>query len=255
MRSLGAVLIGVALAGCGAGAVTPADDVVAGAQESLENTDAGRIELVLTASAEDSDEVGFALRGAYEFGDTDLAVVDLTYALDTGDDVVESRVMSDGKRAVVVAADDVLQVPAEQAEALRISKGSSPALPSLDLASWIKDAEVSSKGERSEVRGELRAAAFIADLQRVAGTVTGEASGEISGDDAERIEAAVTDSEVVLMTEGDDHDLRSLDATIEFGARVPEELQDGLGSYAGARLKLTVRLDKAKSPLDIKLPT
>lgn len=249
------VVMSVALLGCGAQAVTPADDVVSGAQESLEKTDAARIDLALEASAEGSETVGFALRGAYEFGNAELAVVDLTYVLDTGQDSVESRVVSDGKRAVVVAGDEVVEVPSKQARALRIGKGSAPALPGLDLASWIRDAEVTTKGDRSEVRGKLRAGAFIADLQRVAGNVAGSGGAEISGEGSERLDDSVTDSSVVLVTEGKDHELRSLEATIDFGARVPEELRKALGSYAGARLELTVRLDEVKTPLEVKLPS
>ena len=255
MRALlAALVVALVASGCGASGVKPADDVVAAAQESLERREAGRIEFELTASAQDGEPVGFAVRGVYEFGEADLAVVDLTYEIDSGDESVEYRILSDGKAAVVVADDEVLEVPSELARSLRVQSGAAAGVPTLALASWVRDAEVCSEGGRTEVRGEVRAAAFIADLQRTAASVGGSAVGDISGDDANRLERAVTDSEITLVAESNANELRSLNATVDFGARVPPELRKALGTYAGARLALTVEVDDVDTPLDIELP-
>ena len=194
------------------------------------------------------------MRGAYEFGESDLAVVDLTYVIDAGAETVESRIVSDGERAVLVSDDEVVDVPPEQAKALRVGEGSAPGVPALDLTSWVKDPELNKDGDRTEVRGVLRAAPFIADLQRVAASIGAGGTGSISGVDADRLEKAVTRSDVVVVTRGDDHELRSLRATVEFGANVPRELRDALGSYAGARLSLTLDVEDVKTPLDVELP-
>jgi hypothetical protein len=254
MRVLALVVVGLIVAACGAGAVTPADDVVASAQESLQERESGRMAFVLEASAEGSDTVGFSVRGDYEFGDDELAVVDLTYEIDAGEETVESRIVSDGDVAVIVAGEEVIEVPEEQARVLRVGDGAAPGLPSLDLTSWVRDPEVNTEGKRSEVRGELRAAPFVSDLQRIAAGVAGGTGEAITGEDAERLENAVTGSEVLIVTEGDDHELSSFRATIDFGAAVPAALRDALGRYAGARLALELKIDDIKTPLKVELP-
>lgn len=254
MRSAFCVVAVLMLAACGAGAVTPAADVVASAQESLQERRSGRMEFTLEASAEESEAVGFSVRGDYEFGDEELAVADLTYELDAGEETMESRIVSDGTSAVIVAGDEVLEVPEEQAQLLRVGGGAAPALPTLDVASWVRDAAVKTKGERTEVRGELRAALFIADLQRIAGGITGEGGGAITAKEAERLERAVTGTDVLLVTQGDDHDLRSFRATVDFGADVPAGLRDALGRYAGARLRVELKVDDIKTPLRVEMP-
>ena len=255
MRAAFSVVAVLMLAACGAGAVTPADDVVASAQESLQERESGRMAFTLEASAEESETVGFSVRGDYEFGEEELAVADLTYELDAGEDTVESRIVSNGSTAVIVAGDEVLEVPRQQARVLRVDVGSAPGLPSLDLSSWVKDPEVKTEGERTRVRGELRAAPFISDLQRIAAEIAGGGGGAITGEDAERLERAVTATDVVIVTEGDDHELRSFRATVDFGADVPAELRDALGRYAGAQLTLELTIEDIKTPLRVEMPS
>lgn len=256
MRAAAAVLLAAILSGaCGGRAVTPAEDVVAAAQESLQERDAGRLDLALEASAEGSETVGFGVEGDYEFGDGDLAVVDIAYVLDAGEESATTRIVSDGDAAVVVVGDEVVAVPEAQSRSLRVGERAAPAVPELDLTAWVKDGEVRTVAKGTEVRGELRAAAFVSDLQRIAAGVAGGAAGAMSRADAERLEQSVTASEIVLQTEGDDHELRSLRATVEFGARVPAELRKALGRYAGARLSLTFEIDDIRTPLRVELPS
>ena len=212
------------------------------------------MKFTLEASAEGSETVGFSVRGDYDFGGEELAVADLIYELDAGEESVESRLVSDGTAAVIVAGDEVLDVPRQQARVLRVGDGAAPGLPSLDLASWVRDAEVKTKADRTEVRGKLRAAPFISDLQRIAGEIVGDAGGAMTGEDAERLERAVTASDVVVITDGDEHELRSLRATVDFGANVPADLRDALGRYAGARLTLELKIEDIKTPLKVELP-
>jgi len=59
---------------------------------------------------------------------------------------------------------------------------------------------------------------------------------------AERLEARVRASSIEVVTVGDDHRLRSLDAGVDFGTEVPEGLEEVLGPYAAARLELRLAL-------------
>lgn len=255
MRTTAGLFLAAILSGaCGGGAATPAEDVVAAAQESLEKRNAGRVVFALEASAEGSETVGFAIEGDYDFGDDELAVMDVAYVVDGGENTSETRVVSDGSTAVLVADGQVVEVPARQARALRVGKETSPGLPELDLVSWIKEPEVRLLADRSEIRGELRAAAFVSDLQRVAAGVAGGGAGGMSATDADRLESSVKASDIVIEVDSEDHELRSLRATVEFGARVPDELRKALGRYAGARLSLRFEVDDLKTPLEVQLP-
>lgn len=248
------VLLALLLAACGAQAVTPADDVVAAAQESMQERQRGRLEFTLEASAEGSEPVGFTIEGDYDFENKGLAVVDLTYALFAGDETTQTRVVSDGDNAVVVAGDEVHEVPSALASSLKTRDEGAAGVPAFDLTGWVRNAKVKSAGDTTTVRGQLDVPAFVGDLQRIASQVAGADAKTMSGDDAKQVAAAVTSSEITLTTAGDSNDLRSISAFVEFGARVPPELRRALGSYAGARLELRVKIANLDDPLEVELP-
>lgn len=247
-------VVALLFAACGAQAVKPADDLVAAAQESMQERERGRLDFTLKASAEGSDPVGFTIAGDYDFESDELAVVDLTYDLFAGNDTTQTRVVSDGDRAVVVADDEVHEVPAALAKSLKTRDAGVGGVPAFDLTAWVRNAKVKSDGDTTTVRGKLDVPAFIGDLQRIASQVAGASTKAISGEDAERIAAAVTSSEIKLTTAGDSNDLRSISAFVEFGARVPPELRKALGNYAGARLDLSVKIANLAKPLEVELP-
>ena len=226
------------------------------AQRSLDSRDSGRIEFGLRASAEDTGPVGFEIEGPYSFqSNSDLAVLDLTYRILLGEeDSEEWRLVSTGEKAWLVVDEKVTAVSEEQAAPLRLSAGPrSAAVPALDIAGWMNDPTATEERGAVTLSGEAKASALVADLQTVAAQVTGsQAATELDTKAAEQIDAAVEDSEITVVLREDE--LRSLEASIDFGGSVPGSVREALGSYAGARLEISLTVDDVPTPLEVEEP-
>lgn len=240
MRRLALVPL-VLVAACGG------DDgsVLADAEEHLAGITQADVALELTASTPTSGPVGFRLEGPFDFeSGGDLPVLDLTYTRLLGDEEQAVRVVSDGE-SVTVEQDgaDPIEVPDDELDALRLGDGGAAGLEGLDIADWVEDAEETEDGSTTTVTGELDAAALLQDLNRIVAEVAGaEGLAQLEGDAAEELASHVRESTIEIVTEGDDHRLRSLDAAVDFGRDVPEGLEDALGPYAAARLHLSLTL-------------
>ena len=255
-RALMTVLVSFAtvalLAACGGDDGGGDGDVLADAEEHLAGLESGDMRLSLTASGGDAT-VGFRVEGRFSFAsDGELPVLDLTYTR-LLDDEEEVSIGADGESAWVVSEGEVTDVPAEEVEALRLGDGGGA--PDLDLADWVEDPAIEERGGRTVVTGELDVVAFLQDLQRLVADVDGtEPPAEIGDDEAERLRERGSAADVEVETAGDDHRLRSLTATVEFGADTPPELQEALGSYAGARLQLELTLAELDGDLKVERP-
>lgn len=242
MRRCAVVPLVLLAAACGGG-----DDgsVLADAEEHLTGITQADLTLELTASTPTSGPVGFRLEGPFDFDSGgDVPVLDLTYTRLLGDEEQAVRVVSDGE-SVTVEQDgaDPVEVPDDELDALRLGDGGAAGLEDLDLADWVEDPEETEDGATTTVRGELDAAALLQDLNRiVAGVAGAEGLAQLEGDAADELASHVQESTIEVVTEGDDHRLRSLDAAIDFGRDVPEGLEEALGPYAAARLQLSLAL-------------
>lgn len=232
----------------------PAEGAVERAQRSLDERRAGRIEFALTASVDEGSPVGFEIEGKYEFdGEKELAIADLTYRQVLGEDSTETRVLSTGDDAWVVVDGDATELSAEQTRALRVGDGGKPsAVPALDIAEWLVDGELEEAGGRATVTGEVDASALVADLQVMAAQVAGTSGRELDTETAKQIDAAVEESEMTVQTARGE--LRKLTAQVDFGAQVPAALRETLGSYAAARLELSMSVEDISTPLRVEAP-
>lgn len=253
------VAVGAFGGGCGWNSASSSEpgptEAVASAQRSLDQRKAGRIEFSLTAAAEDSEPVGFAIEGEYAFEEgRELAVLDLTYRQILGEGEIETNVISDGERAWVVVDGESTRLTEAQTGPLRVSDDGTAggAVPDLNLSEWLEDGRVKTEGTNSTVEGEVRASALISDLQDVAAQVSGRKADDLEDDAAEQIDRAVESSRLTL--ESDGGSLRRLKAVVDFGARVPPELRTALGAYAGARLELSMSVGDVETPLKVRVP-
>lgn len=259
-RILGCLLAVLAIGpSCGRASTTSADPAAEAAaqaaQRSLDDRTAGRIEFALTAAAEESEPVGFEIEGEYSFEeDHELAVLDLTYRQILGEESTETTIVSTGEEAWVVADGEATELRGDQLGPLRVGEGSrSAAVPELDLAGWLRDGEIEREGDRTTIAGEVRASALIADLRQIAGQVAGASGGELDEEAATRIDNSAESSEMRIETE--DGSLRALRASVDFGAEVPAALREALGSYAGARLELSMTVEDTETPLRVRPPS
>lgn len=216
------------------------------AEDAMAGLDAGELQLELSAVAADvAEPVGFRLDGRFQYGDEgSLPVMEFTYSELLADQATEASVLSDGTTAWVVVDGQVTELSDEQARPLRLGGGEGFA--DIGISSWVEDASETKRGAETVVTGSVDAADLLSDLSRLASQVGGTGDLDpLEGDDAERLAALVQSSDIEVVIDDDDLP-RSVDATIEFGTEVPDELVDALGPYAAATLRLVVEL----APLD-----
>ena len=252
---LGAVLAAAVLVGCGGGG-GPLDE----AEDAMAELDAGRMALQLSATTtgdQPTGPVGFRMEGPFSLsGDGDLPVLDLRYTRLAGgkEDVIQ--VVSTGEAAYVVAGGKVTEVPEEEAGALRLG-GSDGGFADLGISGWVEDPEVKERADGSAVvTGRADVADLLSDLARIGAQVGGGGQGPapLGGDAARRLARLARSSRVAVEVAEDDLP-RSVKATVDFGARVPDELRTALGPYAAPRLELTLTLERLTEALKVEPPT
>jgi hypothetical protein len=239
IRRVAALLAVAGLAACSSG-----DDSTLGrAEEAMAGVDAGTMSLELAATAADvADPVGFRDDGSFSFAsEGDLPVFDFEYTeLLAGEENV-ATITSDGKAVTVVVDGDEHELSADDARSLRL--GDDEGFADLGIASWVDEPSERQRGDDTIVTGGVDAADLLSDIARIAAQVNGSGEvGPLEGDAAERLAGLVRSSEIEVVI-GDDDVPRSVEAVLDFGADVPDELTEALGPYAAAQLRLTVTLE------------
>jgi hypothetical protein len=228
----------VLLAACGSSDDGPLADV----QRSLEDVRAGTMFLELGATTEGSDPVGFSVEGPFDLdAGGEVPELDLRYTrLLAGEEQVV-RVRSDGERVTVEEDGETTEVPPSRVGALRLEDG--PAgFDDFDLEAWIRDPVTEEDGGTATITGELVVPRMLQDLIRIAAETAGVDPGDgLSDDDADALADRIRSSSITVVADGER--FRSLDAQVAFGREVPSRLRRALGPYAGAALRLRLRLD------------
>jgi len=263
--SLLAVALPVAgLAGCGGsdverGAGAAAADAMESAQAAMAELDRGRMLLELRATAgqqEPTAPVGFRVEGPFSYAEgTTLPVLDLTSTNLLGDEEVVTGIVSTGETLFLVAAGEVVEVPADQADALRLGSGD-PVVGDLGIAGWVRDGRIADGGDGERtVTGEVDVADLLGDLARLGAQVGGETEPTALDDDAsDRLDRLVRASEITVELGPGDLP-RRLVATLDFGAEVPSDLEEVLGPYASTQLVLTLEVRASDRPLEVAAPS
>ena len=231
-----------------AAACTSSDESALGKAESaMRDLERGRLRLDL-----EGGDAGFRVEGVFSDAGEEVPVLDFLFTELAGNDKRVARIASDGT-TVIVAADGVVQELADRdVEGLRL--GEDEGFADLGIGSWVEDGEEDRRGERTIVSGRVDAADLLADIARLAAQVTGGGEVEPLDDDtAEELAGLVRSSAIEVEIDEDDLP-RSIDATIDFGADIPDALEDALGPYAATTLQLTVSLEALDDELKIELP-
>jgi hypothetical protein len=233
------VVVVLAVAACGGKDET----TLSRAEEAMADVEAGRMDVELTASAPDvAKPIGFKVEGTFDVsGDGELPVLDFTYTELLADDENVATVTSDGNQVVVDVDGQEHVLSADDAGSLRM--GDDDGFADLGIASWVKEPNEEKKGDQTVVTGKVDAADLLSDIARIAAQVNAEGDiAPLDGDAADRLAELVRSSEIEVVIGADDVP-RKVDATLDFGAAVPAELEDALGPYAAAQLRLVVNLD------------
>jgi hypothetical protein len=230
---------------------------LADAEEAMARLGAGRLTLQLSTSAGEGEKagpVGFRMEGPFAIGDGAMPVLDLRYTRLLGDRTSETRVVSTGEVAFVVADGKTIEVPPEEAARLRLGDGDG-GIADLGIAGWARAPEVEERdGGVRVVRGTVDVADLLSDLARIGEQAGGGGRGEPLDDEAaERLQRLVESSELVAELGTDDLP-RSLRVVVDFAGRVPDDLREALGAYASPRLELTLSLERLDGPLEVEAP-
>ena len=243
-----------ALGACG-GDDTP----LAAADKAMAGLDAGKVRLQLTATAgvdSPTAPVGFRMEGPFSTAKGTLAVLDLRYTRLLGGKEDVTQVVSTGDAVYVVAGGRVTEVPTADAARLRLGDGDG-GVSELGVAGWAEDAKVQKRADGTRlVTASLDVADLLSDLARIseqAGGGTGSGL-KLDADAAGRLRRLVRSS-VLTVELGPDDLPRSLQAVVDFGGQVPDELRQALGPFAAARLELDLAVERLTKPLVVDKPT
>ncbi|HEX9968811.1 MAG TPA: hypothetical protein VGB03_01630 [Acidimicrobiales bacterium] len=251
-----------AVAACGTGG-GGASSVLEEATEKLAEVRSGELHLRVTAStlAADAREVGFDVKGPFALSDTagGLPKVRFAYTDLLGAKSATTTFVSDGDRAFVEHGGRTTPVPEDDVAHLRgkADTKKAAALGGLRLDEWADDPEQSEDG--GTVTAEVDAVAALNDVFGVAASVgadSGSTFPRIEGKDAERFRRAVRSSRMEVETAGDNV-LRALRLVIELAPpdADKERIQRLLGRFNGARLAVTLELDRVNQPVEVSAPT
>jgi hypothetical protein len=243
-RLLGAAAAAALLSGCG----VDSEDALRDTSRNLRRISSGDLSMRLVMRSAEGAGVGFSLRGPFSLQrGRRLPVARIAYTQIAGDRRVPATLISTGTSAYVTVAGTTYRLPPGQAEGLRVVSPGARGLDGLqlDVGRWIGDPE-SSDGpsvggdETDRITGRLRIGPALHDVlsaARKAGVGRVPSAREIG-----RLDDAVTDSSVELLTGKDDRLLRRvrLEATLDVPARLRERLQ------TGARLRLQFELGVAR---------
>lgn len=250
MTRAAVVALALVLGACGGGE----ESTLERAEEAMAELDAGTLAFELAASTpEVAEPVGFRVEGSFSFtSDGELPLMDFTYTeLLAGEENV-AAVVSDGETVWVDVDGQVVELAGDDAASLRL--GEDEGFADLGIASWVEDGREAERGNHVVISGTVDAADLLGDIVRIASQVAAAGDvGPLDDDGAERLGRLVRSSDIEVVV-GDGDLPRTVDATLDFGAEVPAELEEVLGPYAAARLRMTVELSPLDGELTVERP-
>jgi hypothetical protein len=259
-----AVVLGLALAGCGS---SEAQDALGEATGKLGEIESGVLRLKVAAepSTMGDSAIGFELDGPFALAGAggELPRAEMAYTQIAGPNRAEVGFISSGEAAWVEVEGQAYELPPEQVERLRAGDGEGGGpLAELDVASWTRDAKLSEgsrvDGQATErVRGSVDVAEAINDLARVLEQTGGgeavQGLTELEDEDAEQVGEAVRSAPIEIVFGKQDRLLRRLRVTLDFAIE-PRELRGGLGRLSGAKVTLDLHISEPNGEVRIEEP-
>jgi hypothetical protein len=272
-------VIAVALAAMAAAVIAACGNdsprsAVADAGASLGRVHSGVMHLTMelaTAPNDPTARVGFQLDGAFDLAsNSPLPLADLTVTNLSDPSAPTTHFLSTGTAAYIVEDGVGYQLDDSQTARLRqdTTSNGSRTLSGLDLAGWVVDPVTqpvasSDGGEGERITGSVDPVAALNGIASLAGQLgAGEqTSVRVADNEKDRVRAAVKSSSFEVITGGSDHLLRSLHATVEFGAPAAAAgsesaaVLDALQRVGRVTLTIALRLDGANAPVSVQAPS
>ncbi len=251
----------VVLTSCGGGSGGGSDDALAETARRLGEIRSARIDLRLTATSEAAKgPVGFTLSGPFALPEKEgLPVADVRVAELRGATSVESRFVSTGQAAYVVANGRTTPVPGDAG--ISVGGASGGGLGELRIDGWLRDPSVSDGGDvggtsTDKISAGLDVARAFDDVARLGERLGARALAGLKPlDDRARaqLERAARDARIEVWTGKEDRLLRKLvlSVTLTAAGEVPE----GLRSLVPVSLSLSLDLAAVNEPVKVEPPS
>jgi hypothetical protein len=247
------LLVATLAAGCGGG---QAHGVLSDTAKNLGKIHSGDITLRLVVSPRHGTKgrIGFELRGPFALRAGQLPVAKVAYTQIAGAHEGTATFISTGSRAWAEVNGSVRELPPASTNAIRqAAAGGSGGIGSLDIATWVKDPQVTREGNLDHVTAKLdvvnAANGLLALLRGL-----GKQAPTIQGAEADRLQQAVTSSSFDVWTGKDDRLMRRLLLKAELGLSVPAELRRVLGSVVGAKVDFELAIAHPNEPVSVSPP-
>ena len=192
IRAALCLLVVALAAGCGG---SPAHDALSDTDANLGKVHSGDLTLRLVVSPRQGTKgrVGFELRGPFAMRAGRLPVANVAYTQIAGAHQATATFISTGSKAYVKTNGSVRQLTPAETQGIRQAASGGPGALGLDIASWAKHPKVTGEGDLDHVSAQLdvvKTANGLLGLLRQ----LGKPAPTIEGDEADRLEKAVTSS-------------------------------------------------------------
>ncbi len=255
-RALGALSCALLLAGCG-GETEPAGPLEETAR-NLGEIRSGDLALRLTSATagEDATEVGFELSGPFRLPDEgELPVADLQYTQLGGETPTSIGYIATGEQIYVEVEGQAYELAPEQVEQFRgPPESEGPGFSSLDLASWVKNPQVSAAGETEVITGELDVVAALNDLFGLAEELGASDFGAIEGEDVTRIQEAVESATIKVETGAEHRLLRSVVMDVDLTSPLTDKLDPSLADVLGVGFTFELGISNPNGEVSVEPP-
>ena len=247
-------LLVVALAaGCGG---SPAHDALSDTDANLGKVHSGDLTLRLVVSPRQGTKgrVGFELRGPFAMRAGRLPVANVAYTQIAGAHQATATFISTGSKAYVKTNGSVRQLTPAETQGIRQAASGGPGALGLDIASWAKHPKVTGEGDLDHVSAQLdvvKTANGLLGLLRQ----LGKPAPTIEGDEADRLEKAVTSSNFDVWTSKHGRLLRRLVLNANLGLQVPAQLRRVLGNAVGAKVDFEFAIARPNQPVTVAPPS
>jgi hypothetical protein len=203
--------------------------------------------------------VGFRLQGPFSLRQrTRLPIARIRYTEIRGRRQVPATLISTGRSAFVRVDGTTYRLPPGQADALRIVSRGARGLDGLqlDVGRWIRDPETSGGpqvggDDTDRVTGRVRVGPALHDVlaaARKAGPGTLPSAKDIG-----RLDGAVTDSSVELLTGKEDRLLRRV--RLDVALDVPDRLRERLGTATQLHIEFELGVSRPNRRVSVRAPS
>jgi hypothetical protein len=246
------LLVATLAAGCGGGPAPTLSETA----DNLGKIHTGDLTLRLVVSPRSGTKgrIGFVLSGPFALRANRVPIARIAYTQIAGAHEATATFISTGSKAYAEANGSVRGLSPAETQGIRQAASGGPGSLGLDIAGWMKDPQVTSEGDLDHISGRVNVVRAANDLLGLLRQL-GRQAPTIEGDEADRLQNAVSSSSLDVWTTKQDRLLRRLLLKADLGLQVPAELRRVLGDVVGAKVDFELAIANPNQPVTVAPPT